>query len=468
MTIAQFKGPKPHWLYGNLRQLRRDNIRFFQQMYEEYGGIAAFRLGPVKVLFVADHDVAYRVLVKEAGQFVKGKRFWRDLHELIGDSILRIDGPAWKRKRKLYAPSFHPAAIEHYSRVMTKLCRDFAARVTPGQVRDIHADMIHLTADIVCKCLFDKLPSDTGIDLVKNLDDTSAAIQRRRLTLLKLPHWVPTPSNREIKSQVRELDNIVSVYLDQELAATQPSKTLLSLLVHSKDEHGERLRREELRDEIMTLFVAGHETTALSATWAWYELSRNADVYAKLKQEVDGVLKGRAFTFADAKKLPYARAVLNESLRKYPPVPTIPRQLDGRFAIGGVGLPRGHNIVISPYVLHRDERYFPDPEAFRPERWLDDYESRLPKCQFMPFGAGARICIGNTFALLEGLSILATLTQYWEVTQPQPYSRAPRQQVTLRPDGDVPLRFRRRPPRGRRRTTTVVVPARAEPDLSHP
>ncbi len=444
MSTSEFAGPPSHWFFGNTQQLRRDNIRFFLNMYREFGEIVQFKLGPTKILLVADSDVAYQILVKESSKFVKGERFWQDLDELVGRSIIRVNGDTWKRKRKLYAPSFHPSAIRHYSEVMTDLSIKFATSITKDGIRDIHADMIHLTADIVCKCLFDKLPSETGIDLVNNLEETATSFQNRRTEVIKLPHWFPTANNRKIKKLVGEIEDVVMTYLDQELHAETPSKTLLSLLIHSKGEDGQQLSRQELRDEAMTLFLAGHETTALSVTWALYELSRNREVYNKLRHEVDTVLQGRRFTLDDMKRVPYAQAVLNESLRKYPPASSIPRQLSGNFDLRGITIPKGTHFVISPFVLHRNEKYFPNSEAFEPERWLDGLEHSLPKCQYIPFGAGPRVCIGNTFALAEGLSILVTIAQKLDISQQQPYSRKPLQQITLRPDADVPLKVSRR------------------------
>ena len=451
MALSEFKGPKGHWLLGNLKQLRQESVRFYVNLQKEFGDRVAFRVGAVSILLVADHETVSRILTKESSKFIKGKAIWHELDELAGKGLFVAEGANWKRRRKLYAPSFTPAAIEHYSDVITDLCRDRADRMICGETRDIHADMTQLTADIISKCIFDKLPSEIDFDLVGSFDTITTAILDRYLHPPRMPHWLPTRRNLRVRRAVRAMHDAIMEMLDEQLNATEPSNTLLSLLMHSTDEDGVRLNRNELRDEIMNIFVPGHESTALATTWAWYELARNPAIYERLKIEVDTVLAGRPFRIEDMKRLPYTRAVLNESLRKYPPFPMTPRQVNGDFEIDGKKVPKGTTLMISSFVMHRNETYFPDPEEFRPERWLDDLEKDLPRGQYIPFGDGPRICVGAKFALAEGMSILATFTQKLEMGQPQPYEREPRQRLTLRAEGGFPMLIRKRKPGSERR-----------------
>lgn len=444
MTLSEFVGPRGHWLLGNVQDIKSQNINFFYNIFKTHGNFSKIRLGPLNILLIADHDTAYRILVKESEDFVKRNPSWQTLRKLLGDSILLADDAIWRQKRKLYAPSFHPRAIEHYCQIMQTYAKNYIDCLSDDSVRDLQIDLIKLTADIVCKCLFDINSCDTKTNIIQNFNIISESMLADRLNIINTPKWWPSKKQKLVQKSIREIENIVLAYVDQEIKSETPSNTLLSLLVHSKDEFGKGLDREALRNETLTLYLAGHETTAVALGWTLYELARHPHICQAAQQEVDHVLQGRPFHYEDFNRLPFLRAILNESLRMYPPAAFLPRQTKKPFTVNGRKIPKGANLVINIFAMHRDPIFFDQPDAFQPERWADQLEKHLPKCQFMPFGAGPRVCIGNSFALVESIAILAALLQACDISQPYPYTRNPKQQITLRPNGSLPIRLHRR------------------------
>jgi cytochrome P450 len=303
-----------------------------------------------------------------------------------------------------------------------------------GQVRDAQADMMRLTLEIVAKTLFDAEIVGDAADASVAMETLMRAFIARSGKLLTLPHWVPTPHNLRVEQAISRLERILARVIADRRASGEDRGDLLSMLLHAQDEEsGRRMSDKQLRDEVMTLFMAGHETTANTLAWAWVLLSRHPEAEAKLHSEIVLVLGKRAPTFADLARLKFTESVVNETLRFYPTVWVIGREAVEPVGLGGYRVPAGTTVFLPQWVIHRDSRWFDEPESFRPERWGGGLIQRIHRYAYFPFGGGPRICIGNNFALMEATLILATIAQKFCLKLAPDASISPLPTVTLRP-----------------------------------
>jgi cytochrome P450 len=442
----------------------RDPLGFLTRCAREYGDFVPLQFGFRRGVLLNHPDYIEYVLVTNQRNFVKSPAV-RRLH-VLGNGLLSSEGEFWRRQRRLIQPAFHRQRIAEYGQVMVSLTEQQLAGANgtgiwrDGEVRDVAQEMMALTTAIVTRTLF-------GADVPARAEDIATALREigehfnSRLYSLRywLPDSVPTPGNRRLHRAVRQLDAIIYHLIEQrrrELAAGNAGTDrgdLLSMLVQVRDEDdGSRMSDKQLRDEVMTLFLAGQDTTALALSWTWYLLSQHPEAEATLHTEIEQVLGGRAPVVADLPRLRYAEMVIMESMRLYPPAWTIGREAVGDCEIGGHHVPAGTILTISQWVMHRDPRYFEHPDSFRPERWKEDPSSgpalplakRLPRFAYFPFGGGPRICIGNAFAMMEAVLLLATIAQQFRLrlmpnppVVPQPY-------VTLRPKYGLPMALQRR------------------------
>jgi cytochrome P450 len=431
-------GPRGRWLSGSLPDFTRDRLGFLRRCAQDYGDIVAVRFGPRRVFLVFQPDAIEEVLVTQARNFTK--HFALRLNPLVlGNGLLTSEGDFWLRQRRLAQPAFHRNQIAAYAAVMVGYTQRMLAGWSAGQRCDILTEMTRLTLAIAAKTLFD---AEVGAEA----DTVGSALQllqtnfvARFNSLLPLPIWLPTPRNLRLKRAVRRLDEILYGFIRQRRQSGTDRGDLLSLLLHARDEDdGSRMTDRQLRDEAMTLFLAGHETTALTLSWAWYLLACHPEAEERLLAEVLAVLAGRAPTVADLPRLRYAEAVVQEALRLYPPAHVIGREAIHDCEIGGYRVPAGTTLLMSQWVVHRDARYFEQPEAFRPERWTGDLAQRLPKYAYFPFGGGPRVCIGNTFAMIETVLVLATIAPRFRFTVLPDPPVIPWPTFTLRPKHGIP------------------------------
>ena len=359
---------------------------------------------------------------------------------------MTIDGDFCRRQRKLAQPAFHTKRVQAYAQVMV----DYTARLLdqwqPGQVRDINRDMMRLTLGIVAKTLFnadiDKDANRIGEALTVILEVTTARVQS---PIQVIPEWIPTPGNRKRKAAVEELDRIVMGIIDERRAASDDQGDLLSMLMLARDDEGGGMTDRQLRDEAVTIVLAGHETTANALAWTWYLLAQHPEVEARLHAELDRVLGDRLPTTDDLRQLAYTEMVVKESMRLYPPIPTIARLAMENLVIGDYPVRKGLIISLSPNVIHHDPRWYPEPDAFRPERFTKENEKLLPKCAYLPFSTGPRICIGNSFAMMEAVLILATMAQRYRLAILPGQTITPHAALTLRPTPNIQMTPVRRP-----------------------
>ena len=449
MSIAALAdGPKGNVVLGHMPAFRSDPLNFLLYCAREYGDWVPLRLGPRRAFLLGDPDDIEEVLVAQYRNFSKGPGLRRS-RLLFGNGLLTSEGDFWRRQRKLAQPAFHRERIAAYAQIMVDETRSYISTWNNGETRDIHQEMTQLTMPIALKTLFGSELQNMGV-VSEALELTQSHFQKWIHILSMLPGWVPTPRLPGMTRAVAELDAIVYKLIADRRASGEDKGDLLSMLLRAQDEEaqegsgdedGSAMTDRQIRDEVLTLFLAGHETTALTLTWTLYLLAQYPDVEAKLRAEVETVLGSRPATAADKPNLKYTEQVIQEALRLYPPAWVLGRSALADCTIGGHAVAKGSTIIISQWAVHRNARFFPDPETFRPERWEGDFARTLPKYAYFPFGGGPRVCIGNTFALMESVLVLATLLQScrFELVPGQNIVLQPA--VTLRPREGVKMRI---------------------------
>lgn len=401
---------------GNTPEFARDPIKFLTRLRDEFGDVAGFSImGRKSVLLSHPADVD-RVLVETGKRYGPGKGNSLALETVLGNGLITSEGDFWKRQRKLIAPAFHHQSIKKYADLIVDHAQDMARAWQGGAVRDVHQDMMTLTQRIIMKALF-------NADVQENSTQASEAFNAMMVALgaeMKgpeafLPKFIPTASRTHMQAGVAYINGLLNELIVQRQAAGSAEPDLLTMLMDARDEDGQPMSPAQMIDEIRTLYLAGHETTATTLSWAWLLLSQNPEAYARLEAEIEQVLAGRAPTADDVPRLAYTNAVIKEALRCYP-VAWITRRIALEdVVIGGCQIAKGTAIFLSPWILHHDARWYAEPDAFQPERWLKD-KAELPLREaYIPFGGGPRVCIGNGFAMLESVLLLATLLQHSHV-----------------------------------------------------
>jgi len=419
-------------------------------IHREYGPFVQTRL-PLELYFVADPACIEEILVKKAESFRKD-RTSRLLSRVVGNGLLVNEGESWRRQRRLIQPAFHHRQLQSYATVMTAAIERAAGTWQPGQVRNVHEDMMAVTLNIVAETLFGADVSADAGHIGRIISELMEEFGRilGLAARFQPPAWVPTPTNRRFRESRRKVDQVILGIIDarRRKQSRQPEgesgDDLLSLLIRARDEDGSSMTDAQVRDEAVTLFLAGHETTALALTYSLYLLATHPKCQDRLADELGQVLGGRAPGLADLESLKYTDAVVLEAMRLYPPAWVMARQALTDVEIGGFHFRKGAEFVISPWVLHRDPRNFDAPEAFQPERWQGDLAQRLSRFAYFPFGGGPRVCIGNRFAMMEAKLVLATAIQRFrfEVTPQTELTLLP--SVTLRPRHGLRLQLARR------------------------
>ena len=381
------------------------------QFAREFGDISYWQFLHVSSCFFAHPNQVESVLVTHQRSFFKGIGT-RANPEIFGNGLLTSEGKFWLRQRRLSQPAFHRTPMESYTEIMACEAEPRLDRWRDGEERDIHREMMQTTLAIATRTLF-------GIDLGPQMPVIADALDARIRQNAGLNVWqlilkLPTLKRWRYLRGARTLDEIVYGII-QERRESGMGGDLLSDLLRAQDIDGSFMTDQQLRDEVMTMLLAGHETTALALSWAWFLLASHPETQAKLQEEVDRILNGRLPSAADVEQLPYTNNLVRETMRLYPPAWGITRMAAQPVEIGGYLVPAGSNVILSPWVTHRDSRFFPQAGAFKPERWAPDQESAAPKFAYFPFGGGPRICIGNSFALVEAAILLAAVAQRFEV-----------------------------------------------------
>ncbi len=413
-----------------LRRLRRDPIGLLESA-AALGDLVRVPMPRVRVYVVNDPALGWEILSTGHRDFEKSPTL-KNAKMVLGEGLLTAEGELHRHQRRLIQPLFHHARVSGWAGLMVAEAERAAGRIPAGRPVDVHERMAALTLAIVGRTVFDTdIEADDAAQVAAALREVLSQFDRQFSPWLPLTAKLPIPATRRFNRAVAVFDRMVYAMIEQRHRAGATRDDLLSLLLAAK-EGGVGMADTQVRDEAVTLFLAGHETTSNALTWTWWLLSQHPEVEARLHAELDAVLAGRLPTAADLERLPYTGAVASESMRLRPPAWAIGRQTTVDRDLGGIRMRRGSVVIVSPWLLHHDARWWPQPGAFRPERWLRDDPDR-PRHAFLPFGGGPRMCIGEGFAWMEVRLLLATLAQRWSFRL-DPSARVELQPViTLRP-----------------------------------
>ncbi|MDX9972444.1 MAG: cytochrome P450, partial [FCB group bacterium] len=415
MAIQTVRPPGPHRSSSllNAFALRRDIIGFFRGLASQYGDILLVRAGGRNIYFVNNPDLVQEVLVTRHRSFQK---HWvlRMAKHILGEGLLTSDGEFHRRQRRLIQPAFHRQRVASYGAVMVEHAARARERWHEGQELDLAHEMMRLTLSIASKTLFDANVEDEADEFGAALTEALNFFDRILSPLAPILNRLPLPSNRRFARAVTRMDETVYRIINERRASGEDRGDVLSMLLAAQDEDdGGVMTDRQVRDEAITLFLAGHETTANALTWTWHLLSQHPDAAVGLHRELAEVLNGRLPTMDDVPRLEYTRKVFTESMRLYPPAYMLGREAIEDVPLGEYVVPAGDMVVMSQFSIHRDPRFFEDPDAFKPSRWTPEMQEGLPRFAYFPFGGGPRICIGEAFAWTDGILVLATLALRW-------------------------------------------------------
>jgi cytochrome P450 len=431
-TAKRAPGPSGWLALHHLIAFHRDPLAFLTRLAQVHGDVVRFRLGPYAVYLVNHPDHVHDVLVRQSALFHKSRGL-EMARRLVGDGLLTSEDELHRRQRRLVQPAFHRQQIDGYTRTLVAWGVRACAGWRVGETLDVDEEMRRITRAVIVEMLLGLDVATEGREVGALLQDAMRWLDRITGPFGGLLARLPLPSNRRFRGVCRRLDVVLGRSIDERRAPGGKRGDLLSLLVAARDEQGSGMSDRQLRDEALTLFVAGHETIANALTWTWHLLSRHPDVEARFHDEVDAVLSGPAPRAEDVARLRYTEMVLAESMRLYPPAWLIGRRALVDCEVGGFLVAAGAIVLVSPWVTHRDPRFHPSPLAFDPERWTAAGRSDRPRLTYLPFGAGPRVCIGEELAWTEGVLLLATIGRRWRL-RPAPGARiATRAGVTLRP-----------------------------------
>jgi cytochrome P450 len=449
-TTAVPPGPKDLPLVGSVFAFRRDPLTFLRETTAAYGDVVTYRFGRTPVFLLKHPDDIKDVLVTRQHDFVKGRGIqWTRI--FLGDGLLTSEGAFHTRQRRLSAPAFHRQRIGAYAEAMADYAARARARFRDGETLAFDVEMHALTLAIAGHTLFGEDMMDEAAEIGSALTDVLTLFPRFALPWARALQRLPLPSNRRFERAKARLDATVYRIIRLRRQSGRDQGDLLSMLMAARDEDdGQRMTDVQLRDEIMTLLIAGHETTANALCWTFHLLAQHPDVERRLHEEIDLVLGDRLPGLDDVPRLQYAERVLAEAMRLYPPAWNIGRQSVADYQVRGYTLRKGSLFAVSPWVTHHDERWWPDPFRFDPERWLPDARAARPKFSYFPFGGGARQCIGESFAWMEGALLLATLAQRFRFRSIPGARVEPQALITLRPRHGLALVAERRAPAAER------------------
>ena len=431
---------------GPLRDLHRDLFGTFARMAKE-GDAIRFRVLHQRLTLLTHPDHFRHVLVDKVRNYRKTTRGYHMMRKMLRNGLLTSEGAYWQRQRRLAQPAFHRHRIAAFGDTMVRIAAETRARWSDGGVTDIAHEMMETTLRIVTLTLMSRDSAGQTDEVGRALEQGLGHITRRTQVPWSMPEWVPTPANRRFRDACATLDRIVEgIVAERRMTGPQVGREdLLDMLLAARDEDsGEGMTDEQLRDEILTIMLAGHETTAMSLTWTLHLLAQHPEIEAKLLDEIDSVLGGRTATMADLPALAYADRVVQESMRLYPPAWILARRAEEDDDIDGVRIGKGEWVFLSPWVTQRRADFWPDPERFDPDRFLPERVAARHRYAWTPFSAGQRKCIGDQFALMEARLILVTLLQHWRFRPAPGHTVQQEALLTLRPRGGMPMVLERR------------------------
>jgi cytochrome P450 len=431
-----------------LRRFRSDPLNFVEQIARQYGDLAYLRFGPVRTYFVFHPQLVREVLVTRHKHFVRPEVLIGPLRQIDGNGLVLSEGEVWKRQRRLLQPAFSARRFDAYGRVTVDYTKRMLAGWNGGHSLDIADAMTQLTLEINAKLLFGAELAGRTRELGEAVHAVAEMVFAETGYPVHLPDWLPIASKRRKRWAIRTLHELVSEIIRERRASGEDRGDLLSMLLLAVDEEadGNGMTDQQARDEAITLFNAGHDSTAAALAWIWYLVARHPAVETRLVEEIDGVLSGNDPSYADMARLPYTEMVIKEAMRLYPPTWTLlPREVIEPLELGGYPIPRGAWLYMFPWATQRDPRWFPSPETFAPERFRPDRESELPPYAYFPFGGGPRVCIGGALAMMQLVLILATVLKSFRLKlAPGQGQVEPEPLISIRPRGGLQVSVTRR------------------------
>jgi cytochrome P450 len=439
-------GPRGHWFLGIAPDVDRDPLGTLTAISRQYGDVVRYRFLIWYGHLVNRPDFIKQVLVDNNHNYSKNTVSFRGLRPLVGNGLLTSDGDFWLRQRRLMQPAFHKQQIDRFSRMMTETAertlKDWFDHGYTQKPFNVANEMMRLTLSVVGQALFSQDLSSAANTVGPAFTEASEGISQRMRSAFQLPLSLPTPRNRRMTAAIQQLDRVVHQIIQQRRSDLDAGRTveddLLTVLVKAQDEtSGQGMTDQQLRDEVMTLLLAGHETTANTLSWTWYLLSQHPEVNRKLQAELRSVLNGRAPVLEDLANLPYNRMVIQEAMRLYPPAWFISRLAEEEDEIGGYTIPAQSMVSFSPYLMHHHPDFWDNPEGFDPERFSPENSAIRPGYAYFPFGGGPRLCIGRDFAMTEAQLVLATIASRLRLDLVPGKTVVPDPLITLRPSGGV-------------------------------
>ncbi len=436
-------GPRGHLLTGNSREFYKDQLGFLTESARKFGDVVRLRFFHVAVYLLNNREHIEAVFGSK--NFIKPKSLRLPLQQRIfGNGLLSSNGEVWLRERRLTQPAFHRERLAKYAEVMIASTEEMLEGWKPGEGRDVYDDMRGLALEIAAKCLFNADMSRDGA-IVREVSNTVTNVFASQGG----PRWIldnllPTPNNLRFRKAIKQLDKIIYDLISRHRGDKGPDD-LIAMLLSAEDEDGTRMSRQQLRDELATLFFASHEAAALVLTWTCFLLALHPEKQETLIAENRGQLHERtASAVAELSALTYTRMVIKEAMRLYPPNRSVGREALNDCEIGNYQVPAGTQLLMSQWVVHRDPRYFDSPEEFLPERWTPEFMRQLPKYAYFPFGGGPRVCIGQDFAMMEAMLVIATVLRKFKLVLVEGQVVEPQPVVLLRPKNGIKIRLEAR------------------------
>lgn len=444
-TASQAPGPTGGLVLGVMPEFNQDSLGFITRCRVNYGDIVRMRFLYLTVFFLYHPDDIEYVLSTNAKNFIKSRSLRSPFFQrLVGNGLLTSEGDFWLRQRRLAQPAFHRQRIGTYGEVMVQFTDRMLSSWRPGEIRDIHSDMMRLTLEIVVKTLFNADVSNDADRVRTTLSEIVKPFASQATLKWIMDNRLPTAGHRRFFRAAHDIDSIVYRIISERRRSKRDEGDLLSMLLQAHDEDdGGTMTDRQLRDEVMTIFLAGHETSALTLSWAWWLLALNPNVEKRFHNELDQVLNGRLPTLADFPRLRFTEMIAKESMRLYPPAFGLGREAVADCEIGGYHVPARSQVFMFQWATQRDPRFFYEPDEFRPERW-NEGDQTLPKYAYFPFGGGPRACIGNYFAMIEIVLLLASIGQKFrlKLANERPVELFPA--MSLRPRGPINLMLEQR------------------------
>lgn len=430
--------PTEHWLFGNALFLIKNPMPYLQQQMQQQDGIYRI-ISLVKKIVVIDRPEYVKYVLQENNRNYTKSFGYDVLKDLLGNGLLTSEGDFWRKQRRLAQPAFHRDRLALLADTMVDCTNELIERLESypqGKPINLAKEMMSVTLHIVARSMFSSDVKEVVETVGREIDISNEYAIERIRNPFKFPRWVPTPTNLEEQRSIKVLNEVMSKIISDRRKSEQRYDDLLQMLMDVKDEDtGEQMSDRQLRDECMTIFLAGHETTALALSWLWYLLYMNPEKAQKLQNEIDTVLQGATPTLTDLQKLEYTKLVVDESLRMYPPAWIIGRRNIEDDEIGGYNIPAGYNVLMPVFAIHRNPEIWENPDEFMPERFSKENMQDKHRYAYFPFGGGPRLCIGNNFALMEMQLVVAMLVQKFQFNIDDSFDPTPDPLITLRPKG---------------------------------